>query len=43
VIDLIGGLLLCELIYRHGHRAAPALSAAARRIQRLEALAHAHA
>jgi len=41
LIDLIGGVVLCELIYRHGHRAAPALSAAGRAIQRLEALAHA--
>jgi membrane-associated phospholipid phosphatase len=40
-IDLVAGVVLCELVFRHGHRAAPALRAVARRIQLLEALAHA--
>jgi hypothetical protein len=40
LIDLIGGLALCELVHRQGHRAAPALGAVSRAIQRLEALAH---
>jgi hypothetical protein len=41
VIDLLAGLALAEGVRRQGHRAAPALRAAAAALQRLEARAHA--
>jgi hypothetical protein len=41
VVDLLAGLALAEGVRRHGHRAGPALLAASRMIQRLEARAHA--
>jgi hypothetical protein len=41
VVDLLAGLVLAEGVRRHGHRAAPALSAVARAIRNLEARAHA--
>jgi membrane-associated phospholipid phosphatase len=41
VVDLLAGLALAEGVRRHGHRAAPALRAASRTLQRLEARAHA--
>ena len=41
VIDLLAGLALAEGVRRQGHRAAPALRAASRTLQQLEARAHA--
>ena len=41
VIDLLAGLALAEGVRRHGRRAAPALRAVSRMVQRLEARAHA--
>jgi hypothetical protein len=41
VIDLVAGLALAEGVRRQGHRAAPALRALSRAVQRLEARAHA--
>jgi membrane-associated phospholipid phosphatase len=41
VADLLAGLALAEGVRRHGHRAAPALRAVSRAVQRLEARAHA--
>jgi membrane-associated phospholipid phosphatase len=41
VVDLLAGLALAETVRRQGHRAAPALRAVSRLLQRLEARAHA--
>jgi PAP2 superfamily len=41
VVDLLAGLALAEAVRRQGHRAAPALLAVSRTIQRLESRAHA--
>jgi membrane-associated phospholipid phosphatase len=41
VVDLLAGLALAEAVRRHGDRAAPALRAVSRTLQRLEARAHA--